>query len=761
MPRILLFLLCCAAWQPSFARAQCVDDSGASCLRSRRVLQGTVDFFATGGTFTLNDDDDDRPDAVLEEGSVLVPRSRIPPRASLVEARLYFGGSLYADDDGRDGPDTEVLLQVPGATEFVPVEAEEVFESGPVEGFPELTLYIAQADVTDAITGDLFGTYRIRGFDADIFNRGVEHTAANASFSLVLVFEEPRLPPRNIVLFDGLQTVLGSTVSLSLDGFMVSPLPSGQLTFYALEGDCHPGPQSCAAGNNLSGLEQIRVRAPGDRTRVLSDAFNPSNDIFNRTINTVEPVLTDVVGTDIDRFDISDLLLPGDDTLTVEVTAPRPTAGERGELIGLAYVVVGIDVFAPELRVDSRIEVRPTGGEGLLFPGDPIDVVVAVSNTGNLGAASVEVETQLPELITGFEVLTPGATVTEDRRVSATLPSVPDGEIASLDLLVQTACPLPTGALLALTATVGSEAVLPFVLSATRTIEASEVCGPRFEVFGGGGCQNTSFTLPAGFLMLLVFSALRAWWARRWNGSAFVVLLTGAGAIGCGTDDEVDQEPPFEIGFTCPGQVGMAAIPSVRGQTPFCIDRYEASLEVVGELGNPVQPVGGDGSTTVVARSQRFTMPARGLTWFQAAAACANAGKSLCSAAQWRAACGGNEDTTYPYGDAFVPARCNGFESRRNDAVPTGGFIEGEVDASGFNFALGCTNDFGVYDLSGNLSEWNADAAVQGTRRGLAGGNYRSNEVGLTCLTDDATEVPSVSDPAYGFRCCTELTLDE
>ena len=207
-----------------------------------------------------------------------------------------------------------------------------------------------------AAGGGMRGTYRVRGFDADIFNGAAEHSTANASFSIVLIFEEPRLPPRNIVLFDGLQEVLGSTVTLELSGFLVSPVPSGALTIYAQEGDCHPGPMSCDNGNNLAGLEQIRViGADPSRTLVLEDDVNFPNDVFNRTINTVDPPLTNVTGTDIDTFDITPVLQAGDERATVQVTAPLPGNGQAGELVGLVLR------DRRDRRLRARAAHRPRG----------------------------------------------------------------------------------------------------------------------------------------------------------------------------------------------------------------------------------------------------------------------------------------------------------------------------------------------------------------------------------------------------------------
>ncbi len=742
------------------AWAACVNGVGEECVSLRESFPvGPVDFFATGGSFAINDDDDDRPDAVLDVAEVTVPERRIPGRATLERAYLYFGGSLFQDNDGMDAPDMDVEIQVPGSSSFVTATGDQVYQSEPIPGFPEVTLYTVRSDITEimrAAGGQMVGTYRVRGFAADIFYEDREHTVANASFSIVLVFREPRLPKRRIVLFDGMQEVLGSTVTLDLSGFIVSEIPSGSLTIYALEGDCNPGPESCANGNNLSGLERIFViGADASRTLVLSDPINPPNDIFNRTINTVDPPLTNVPGTDIDRFDITPVLRPGDQSVTVQVTSPAPKSPYSGELIGLAYVVVGIDVFAPDLEPDSRIEITTARGEKLdaFYPGDPLRVTFALSNTGNLPGTGVTLDTDLPENATAFMVdripENAGSTVDETGgaagkgRVSVDGISVRHGEVQGLTMLVETECPLPEGGTFAISGEVGApvEGGNPFTLTASVALLPRDICGPRFYLFGGGGCRIAGGRAGGGSLWLGILLIAGLLSIRHGRGRRLAVLLfAGSVNSACGGQiNEADRPPPAELGILCPDALDMVAVPALAGRDAFCIDRYEATIEA-------------DGS----AASTRFVRPARGVTWFQARDACERAGKRLCTADEWQTACRGDADSTYPYGDVWEPSTCNGFDAARRDVVETGGMIYGAIADDGSLVARGCVGPVGAYDLSGNVWEWNATSFFGDTQRGIAGGGYRSNKIGLRCVTGETHAVPDEENDAFGFRCCRD-----
>jgi sulfatase-modifying factor enzyme 1 len=766
----------------SRAFAVCAAPGDADCVQRRSTFTGTVDFFATGASFAAVDNpDDDRPGKLVAVATVSVPERRIPGRAKLRQAFIYFGGSLFQDNDGNDTPDTEVELQVPGTSTYATVRGEIVHQSEPIPGFQEATLYAVKADITDLIQsagGMMVGTYRVKGFKADIFYGMERHTVANASFSIVLIFEEERLPPRQIVLFDGEQLVFGSTVSLDLSGFLVSPVPSGSLTFYAQEGDCNPGPKDCAHGNDLSGAEHIRVTGTSpERTLLLQDQLNPPNDIFNRTINTVDPQLTNVPGTDIDTFDVSSILRPADTHVSVELTSPRAERGNSGDLVGLVYVIVGIDVFAPELRVDSRIDISTDKGEKLekFLPGDPLRVVYALSNTGNLPGTEVHLEAEMPANVVSFAVERPpegdAVTVMSDPKggaaqrgkVVADHIRIRHGEVNSLVLTVVTTCPLSKDDKLVLSADVGApkEGGDAFTMTSSVVLAARDKCGPNFYLYGGGGCTEVHPTRTRAPWILIAVSliAIVALAIRVRRGLIFGLTILGTLTFGssCGGDKlQPDRPPPDPIGMGCFDFDDMVVVPEARGLPSFCIDRYEASI-FSGDLGNATQSGDGDGSTSAVAQSERFVQPLHGVSWYQARAACANAQKRLCSAEEWTRACRGDGDTTYPYGDAYQPTTCNGYQATRGAPVETGAMIVPVPLMDGTIEAHGCVSQDGAYDMSGNVWEWNSTSYFQGARRGLAGGSFRSNKIGLRCVTEDNHAAPDDHDETYGFRCCIDL----
>jgi len=143
-------------------------------------------------------------------------------------------------------------------------------------------------------------------------------------------------------------------------------------------------------------------------------------------------------------------------------------------------------------------------------------------------------------------------------------------------------------------------------------------------------------------------------------------------------------------------------------------------------------------------------MPWSNLSWDDAQAACAAAGKRLCTLSEWITTCKGPDGLTYPYGDAYDAEACNGIDAH--------GLTEGG-DRIFFPEATGsferCTNGFGVYDLSGNVWEYTAEQDTPTPR--INGGAYNCIDSGLLHRCDHEQLHHAGYDAARsngGFRCC-------
>ncbi len=196
---------------------------------------------------------------------------------------------------------------------------------------------------------------------------------------------------------------------------------------------------------------------------------------------------------------------------------------------------------------------------------------------------------------------------------------------------------------------------------------------------------------------------------------------------------------------TGPGRVIDAMAPVTVGAATIYVDVYEAA--------HPDALANDAGLATDRACSIPGVLPWRGATYAGAAAACAAAGKRLCTSAEWQGACAGSPASAYPYGDDFSAAACN---TELYDGLP-GGVDDDVLVPTG---AMACTSDAGILDLSGNLKEWTNDltgVTADGTSIAvLRGGAYDTPAIGATCDFRTSRAAVDTVLPTIGFRCCKD-----
>lgn len=199
----------------------------------------------------------------------------------------------------------------------------------------------------------------------------------------------------------------------------------------------------------------------------------------------------------------------------------------------------------------------------------------------------------------------------------------------------------------------------------------------------------------------------------------------------------------------------------------FCIDQYEASLVLVHPdlTTSPWSPYHNPGTERVRAMSLASAVPQGYITGVQAADACAEANKRLCTDTEWLRACQGPTTTTFPYGNTLALGTCNDHRSL-HPAVeyfgtsdpwiwselghPCINQLASSLDPAGDN--PGCVSAEGAYDMMGNLHEWTS--AASGTFRG---GFYVDTSInGPGCLYATTAHNTLHWDYSTGFRCCAD-----
>jgi thiol-disulfide isomerase/thioredoxin len=188
-------------------------------------------------------------------------------------------------------------------------------------------------------------------------------------------------------------------------------------------------------------------------------------------------------------------------------------------------------------------------------------------------------------------------------------------------------------------------------------------------------------------------------------------------------------------------QVGAESIGTVEGQGSVTvagvkIDAFEAAIE--------------EGKAVSRAGSE----PTRGVSWFQAKAACEAAGKRLCTEKEWLSACTGqtpkDEDGNGIYSDDTILGRRYGYgDYRRSGACADSRNPEAPGDLR-TGIHPQCGTPEGVYDMTGGVKEW--VGLTPGTAA-LKGGSFSSGD-SARCGYFRDDYAPMAEDPSNGFRCC-------
>jgi formylglycine-generating enzyme required for sulfatase activity len=147
--------------------------------------------------------------------------------------------------------------------------------------------------------------------------------------------------------------------------------------------------------------------------------------------------------------------------------------------------------------------------------------------------------------------------------------------------------------------------------------------------------------------------------------------------------------------------------------------------------------------------------PVVGISWKEAVSYCKWLNKRLPTEAEWEKAGRGKRPIKYPWGDSPPDSERLNYNNEKKNTMPVGSYKKGK-------------SDYGVYDLSGNVSEWVHDwhfpeyylfspkENPQGPKKGqykvIRGGNWR-NTVEYVSLTYRNATTPRMRNMSLGFRC--------
>lgn len=255
----------------------------------------------------------------------------------------------------------------------------------------DLGLYVGFVEVTDYVRQQGEGGYTVANLGA------LEGTNYHyGGWSLVVVYENPVMENRSITVFDGYAFVRGSVVAdftIPISGF--SAVDNGpvnmKLGIAAGEGDV------AALGDYF---EIERGVNTNDFVR-LSHAGNTPDNFFNSSIvtggNPRNPQLKNNTGMDIAVFDIPNT---GNSIISNGQTSTQFRYGTDGDAYVIYNIVMAVDANEPEVQgyhYVTTINNQTFDKSKSIVPGDEMEIVVEVKNTGGVVLEDLLLEVNLPK----------------------------------------------------------------------------------------------------------------------------------------------------------------------------------------------------------------------------------------------------------------------------------------------------------------------------------------------------------------------------
>ncbi|MDH3308124.1 MAG: Ig-like domain-containing protein, partial [Acidimicrobiia bacterium] len=332
----------------------------------------------------------------------------IPATSTVLWAGLYWGADTSAGGgSGAAAPNAaarqQILLQPPGGGGYVTLTASQLDSSPVAGGFR----YQGFVDVTNLVTAGRSGEYTVANLQA---GRGTDRYGG---WALVVAYQDPTEPVRNLTVFDGYAVVQQTpssdqNVPVPVSGFLTPP--SGQVR-------SRVGVVSYEGDLGLLG-DSLRLNATP-----LTNSLNPATNFFNSsltslngTITTGNPFFTNMLGFDVDTIRADGVLANGATSATINLNTNSDTYFP-------GVVSFSTELFSPRLDLDKSA-VDLNGGS--LDPGDQILYTMQVANGGDDGAASVVFSDEIPS----FTSYVPGSLLVDGLPVTDT-PGDDVGELAA------------------------------------------------------------------------------------------------------------------------------------------------------------------------------------------------------------------------------------------------------------------------------------------------------------------------------------------
>jgi uncharacterized repeat protein (TIGR01451 family)/MYXO-CTERM domain-containing protein len=305
----------------------------------------------------------------------------LPPGSTVTYARLYWA----ALKEGPD-PDTDAVLDwLGGPAQTITADDSWVVSYG-FASHPDWYYYQATGDATDFVSTWGAGDFRVSDVEG-LLLANTEVDRAFSAWTLVVFYENQDDELRNLALFDAFEPIdpgmpgQGSS-EVTLDGFLVPPGFAAKMATFGYEGDfAYQGDTFAVNGESIT-----------DGQNPIDNVYNSSRSEFGQPYSGTfdVPQLSGAAGTmagyDLDTFDVTDQLSPGDTSAVV-------SAGSSYDIFFLGGFITSVTNLSPHFSVTKTYD-DPNGGA--IVTGDELEFTITGVNQGNDDAVDATIVDALP-----------------------------------------------------------------------------------------------------------------------------------------------------------------------------------------------------------------------------------------------------------------------------------------------------------------------------------------------------------------------------
>ncbi|MGS0526796.1 Calx-beta domain-containing protein [Zobellia nedashkovskayae] len=269
-------------------------------------FDGYFDYSTTGGSLRTNDNNTDACSITTSSSNTLI--APIPSTGTIKKAYLYWAHSSTVVDGS---------VTFEGQT----VNANFQYQTT----LTNRNFYGYVSDVTDIVAGIPDSSTNVFDF-SDLFVDNSNTYCASATvlggWTLFVFYEDPNLPAVNINLYQGFDGLSNDGTSFTLDSFYAIAGAGAKASFLSWEGDSTLDGNS--SGTTNPNGERLSVTNESNQSFTLTgDGGQTGNNAYNSTMydNTTTPDynVNTTYGVDLDTYDISTYISPGDSQVTANV----------------------------------------------------------------------------------------------------------------------------------------------------------------------------------------------------------------------------------------------------------------------------------------------------------------------------------------------------------------------------------------------------------------------------------------------------------